>query len=359
MQSLTKQAVAPYGEQRVVKGVRLLAELNELTAWHNQHCKEYRRILDVMYGGRRKAMSLEEVPFLPVRLFKTIELVSVPRESVVRTLTSSGTTAQQPSKVFLDKETAHQQSRVLTAIMKDYLGPQRLPMAIIDHAGVLNNRYTFSARGAGVLGYSQFGRDHVYLLNESMQINWEAIEGFLARHSAETVLLFGFTYMVWKYLYEGSITAGRQLDFSNSILIHGGSWKKLADQQVSNEEFKSGLHDQFGIHRVHNYYGMVEQTGSVFMECEAGFFHASGFSDVLVRQPESLEVTSIAEIGVLQLLSNVPRSYPGHSLLSEDLGMLIGEDDCVCGRRGKYFLVHGRLPQAELRGCSDTHQEGR
>jgi hypothetical protein len=37
------------------------------------------------------------------------------------------------------------------------------------------------------------------------------------------------------------------------------------------------------------------------------------------------------------------------------MGMIIGEDDCGCGRLGRYFKVDGRIPTAELRGCSDTH----
>ena len=51
----------------------------------------------------------------------------------------------------------------------------------------------------------------------------------------------------------------------------------------------------------------------------------------------------------------LPESYPGHSLLTEDEGVILGEDDCPCGRRGKYFKILGRLPQAEIRGCSDTY----
>jgi len=41
-------------------------------------------------------------------------------------------------------------------------------------------------------------------------------------------------------------------------------------------------------------------------------------------------------------------------ILSEDEGIILGEDDCKCGRCGKYFKVIGRLKQAEQRGCSDT-----
>lgn len=48
-------------------------------------------------------------------------------------------------------------------------------------------------------------------------------------------------------------------------------------QAVSAEAYKRRLYDQFRISRVHNYYGMAEQTGCVYMECEAGHLHASIF----------------------------------------------------------------------------------
>jgi len=58
--------------------------------------------------------------------------------------------------------------------------------------------------------------------------------------------------------------------------------------------------------------------------------------------------------GLIQLISLLPTSYPGHNILTEDIGEVIGEDDCKCGLKGKYFLVHGRAKEAELRGCSDV-----
>ena len=56
-------------------------------------------------------------------------------------------------------------------------------------------------------------------------------------------------------------------------------------------------------------------------------------------------------------MSTIPESYPGHSLLTEDEGRILGIDDCPCGRKGKYFKIHGRLKNAEIRGCSDTYAD--
>lgn len=74
-----------------------------------------------------------------------------------------------------------------------------------------------------------------------------------------------------------------------------------------------------------------------------------------MRRPEDFKVCDIGEKGIIQVVSTIPESYPGHSLITEDEGVLLGEDDCPCGRKGKYFKIYGRLKNAEIRGCSDTY----
>ena len=91
------------------------------------------------------------------------------------------------------------------------------------------------------------------------------------------------------------------------------------------------------------------------MQCECGHLHASVFSDVIIRNPEDFSECAIGEKGIIQAISTIPESYPGHSLLTEDEGVILGEDDCPCGRKGKYFKIFGRLKNAEIRGCSDTY----
>ena len=100
---------------------------------------------------------------------------------------------------------------------------------------------------------------------------------------------------------------------------------------------------------------MVEQTGCIYMECEHHHLHASIFPDVITRRPLDFSEADIGEAGILQVVSSIPESYPGHSLLTEDEGVILGIDDCPCGRKGKYFKINGRLKNAEIRGCSDTY----
>lgn len=347
----------PYGAAHAEKQRELTEILQSLTMEHRASCPEYRRVLDALGFEMKDVLSLEDIPFLPVRLFKKYELRSVPREAIVKTMTSSGTTGQQVSKIFLDRETSSSQSKVMTRIVSDFIGSRRLPMIILDTSAVLKDRRMFSARGAGILGFSMFGRDRIYALNENMELDMDTLLLFLEKHRGEDIVLFGFTYMIWQHFCRRLRDSGIHPDISRGTLIHGGGWKKLAAEAVRPEQFKTTLRDLCGLEHVYDYYGMVEQTGTIYMECQYGHFHASRFSDVIVRDVQDWSVCPYGQTGVVEVVSALPRSYPGHALLTEDLGEILGEDDCPCGRLGKYFRLHGRMRGAELRGCSDTYEQ--
>lgn len=215
----------------------------------------------------------------------------------------------------------------------------------------------FSARGAGILGFSMFARDRVFALDEHMELDTEGLEAFLKKHEGEDIFLFGFTFMIWQHFVARLRETGYRPDLSRGVLVHGGGWKKLADQQISTERFKRELRETCGLTRVHNYYGMVEQTGTIYMECEHGHLHAPVWSDVTIRRAADFSVAGVGETGLIQVSSVLPRSYPGHVLLTEDEGRILGEDDCPCGRKGKYFEILGRVKRAEVRGCSDTYEQ--
>jgi hypothetical protein len=164
--------------------------------------------------------------------------------------------------------------------------------------------------------------------------------------------MFGFTFLAWQALVE-RIPAGT-IDLSQGILVHSGGWKKLIERAVDDRTFKARLREHTGLARVHNFYGMVEQVGGVFLEGDDGLLYPPDFADVLVRDPRTLEPVPHGTPGVLQVVSLLPTSYPGHAILTEDLGVVEHEDAPGATRRGKGFRVLGRIPRAELRGCSDV-----
>lgn len=349
--------IAPYSLSKEEKGKILTERLVELTDYHSDNCPEYRKILSGISYDRTKVSSYRDLPFLPVRLFKDLSLKSIDDSEIVKTMTSSGTSGQAVSKIYLDKNTSGNQQKTMVKIVNEFTGSSRMPMIIVDCPSVVKDRRMFSARGAGILGFSIFGSKKVYALNDDMQLDVEGLKNFLDAHKGEKILLFGFTFMVWQYFYKELVRLsddGITFDLSNGVLIHGGGWKKLISEAVSPDEFHNRLNEVCGLDRIHDYYGMVEQTGCIYMQCECGHLHASIFSDVITRNPIDFSECEYGEKGILQVVSTIPESYPGHSLLTEDEGIILGEDDCPCGRKGKYFKILGRIKNAEIRGCSDT-----
>lgn len=347
--------IAPFSLDKTEKGKILTEGLKELSNHHIDNCKEYKKMMQTIGYDESEVKSYYDLPFLPVSLFKDLELKSIADEEIFKTMTSSGTTGQAVSKIYLDKATASNQQKTLVKIVSEFTGGERLPMLIIDCPSVVKNRAMFSARGAGILGFSIFGAGKAYALDDSMEIDIEGVEEFLEKHKGKKILLFGFTFMIWQHFYKALKDNEHKFDLSNGILIHGGGWKKLVSEQVSPLEFNKRLEEVCGIKKVHDYYGMVEQTGCIYMECECGHLHTSIFSDVITRRVNDFSVCDFGEKGIIQVVSLLPKSYPGHSLITEDEGIVLGEDDCPCGRKGKYFKVLGRLKNAEIRGCSDTY----
>jgi len=314
-----------------------------LCAHHQYLCPEYRLLCEILGPS----------PSLPVRLFKEFDLRSIEGTEVVKTMTSSGTSGQQVSKIYLDRETSARQTKALSKIVSSFTGKERLSMLVIDSSEVIKNRQMFSARGAGILGFSMLGRNITYALDEEMKPNLDVVMAFCEQNKHKKVLAFGFTSIVWQQFCQELLKQGIQLDL-DGYLIHGGGWKKLEDQKVDNGTFKAVVKQTCGITQVFNYYGMVEQTGSICMECKAGNLHTSIFSDIEIVDPFTLK-TNNSRRGLIKTISLLPTSYPGHILLTEDEGEVLGIDDCTCGRLGKYFKVYGRMKDAEIRGCSDTY----
>ncbi len=349
--------IEPYSLSKDKKEEILFSELKELTQKHYESCPQYKNILDMQNIKPSEITKKENIPYIPVRLFKEYELKSVQDDEIFKTMTSSGTSGQAVSKIFLSKENTLSQTKTLTHIISSFIGKQRLPLLLLDTEMVKKDRSMFSARGAGIIGFTTFGRNTTYALNENMEIDIDKIEQFFTEHGNETILMFGYTYMIWQFVVKQLEKRNIHFNIKNGILFHIGGWKKLKAEAVDALEYNKRIQGVLGNVKVYNYYGMAEQLGSVFVECEHGHMHCSNYSDVIIRNPKDFSVAEFGEKGLIQLLSVLPVSYPGHSLLTEDEGIILGEDDCPCGRKGKYFKILGRIKNAEIRGCSDTYEK--
>lgn len=343
----------PFKTKASEKNNLFLKELNYLTNFHSENCLEYKLIINAFFPSKRFE-ALEEIPFIPVGIFKNLDLVSNKKTDRFKTLTSSGTSNSGVSKVYIDRETGALQSKILSILTTSIIGNKRMPLIVIDCDENSANFSNITAKLAAIRGFSLFSDDIFFALDLSGNVKFEALSDFMRKNKTKTILLFGFTFIVWKNFISQMKSRNFEINPIKAFLIHGGGWKKAVNsgvtKQIFDDEFKKVVKNS----QVINYYGMAEQAGSIFLECSFGFFHSSIYSDVIVRNYENFEPCKFGELGLLQVLSLVPRSYPGHSLLTEDLGILHGIDSCECGQMGTFFTLVGRAPDVEIRGCSDV-----
>ncbi|WP_207640917.1 acyl-protein synthetase [Clostridium lundense] len=313
---------------------------------------------DIKYFNR-----LEDIPYIPVNMFKKFDLYTCDKEEIVRILNSSATTTGSASKIYIDKKTSIRQSQALIATLRDFLGNKRRPLLIIDSEDVNKSSSILTARGAAIRGISNFSNKTVYAMDkvgEELKLNIERIKKFQEEFGEEDVLVYGFTYIIWSRFVRELRENNIKLNIPNVKIVHSGGWKKLNCQKVSKEEFSKTLGELFNTKEsnVLDFYGMVEQLGVVFIDCECGYKHVPDFAEIIIRDLATLEEVNIGEIGLIQIMSTLSSSYPAQAILTEDIGTLIGIDDCKCGRKGKYFKFKSRVEKAEIRGCGDTFAEG-
>ena len=343
----------PYSSSQDEKDIVFYNAMKESVKFHYVKSDEFRKLCDNRNFSPEEKFLIQDIPFLPVSLFKTFKLKSVPDADIVKTIFSSATTSNSPSVIFLDQITSKRQTKALIAIMKDFLIKKK-NFLIIDQKSELANSVEVRSRESAIRGFFPFMESINFGLDSELKLDISQLKNI-----KENVCIMGFTWLLYTIMTENennSIAKEFFKNIKNPIIIHIGGWKKLNDKKISKDKFNEKISQFFNCDKknIIDIYGMTEQLGTIYPDCSSGNKHVSVFSEIFIRNTETLEVEGVGESGFIQLVSPIPHSYPGISLLSDDIGKVLGKDDCPCGRKGKYFRFEKRTENADIKGCGDT-----
>jgi hypothetical protein len=244
-------------------------------------------------------------------------------------------------------------------IARDFIGPARRPYLVIDTPENLAAQGQIGARGAAIQALRSFATEIVSCLEPTpdgeARLDLDLLLASAAQWKDSEVLVYGFTYVIWTQFIQMLKRQGIRLDLPNVRILHSGGWKRLQHLAVTRETFNREVASVFGcpITSVIDYYGMVENVGVIYPDCEYGNKHVPAFAEIIVRDPLTLEPVKSGEKGLIQVCSVLPTSFPGFLLLTEDTAELISYEGCPCGRQGPSFRFAGRVPKAEIRGCGN------
>ena len=349
----------PYSMRSNEKNQIFLECIQKSVQFHYKNCNQYRDFCIKRKFDPFEKCSIESIPFLPVSIFKKLELLSVPKNEIIRTIHSSSTSGNLPSIINLDKITTRRQIITLNSILKNYLGDEKLSFLIFDHDSTVNTvDLELSSRGSAIRGMLGFSKDFFFLLNDDLEPDLQKITDALNIIDKKKTCIFGFTWLIYKILTKNKNEEMKKLfqTLDNPFIIHIGGWKKLTDESVDKITFNNMVSRFFNTksENVVDFYGMTEQLGVVYPDCSEGNKHVPIFADVLIRDIHNQQILPHRTPGFIQTLCPTPNSYPGISVLTDDIGEVLGEDDCPCGRKGKYFVFKKRSEVAEPKGCGDT-----
>lgn len=349
-----------YGLDPEYRQRSLLAVLKKELAYACEQNARFRNYVEHWPVDFQAADKIPDLPYLPVGTFKTNPaLALVDANEIRRTLTSSATTGQAPSRVVLDSETSKRMTKGVTKIISDFIGPARRPYLVIDTPENLRTQDELGARGAAIQGLGSFATEVVCCLQcdpeGNASLDLEKLLDCAAKWNHTEVLAYGFTYVIWTQLVRPLQRLGITLNLPNVRVLHSGGWKRLEREAVTKDVFIEGVASVFGCSsdRVIDFYGMVENVGVVYPDCGHGNKHVPAFADVIVRDPLTLAPVAAGQKGLVQVCSALPTSFPGFLVLTEDMAEIIDYDNCPCGRRGTSFRFAGRVPKAEVRGCGN------
>jgi len=304
--------------------------------------------------------TLNEIPFIPSNIFKKLKLSSVDKNEIIKTVHSSSTTGKTPSTILIDKITSERQQKIIISILSNFIGKNRKSFLILESKNNVSTGDEMSSRSSAVRGLTPFMKNIEFILKNDLTLNFENMNKLKFEDTIDHAI-FGFTWILYLFIekYQNDENIKELFSKLNKpLILHSGGWKKLQNIKISKTEFNQKVSDFFKTepNNVIDFYGLVEQLGTIYPDCEYGFKHVPNYSHIIIRDIHTLEPVENGNRGFIQILTPIPHSYPGVSILTDDIGKIVGVNSCKCGRQGICFKFLERLKTADLAGCGDTFE---
>jgi phenylacetate-coenzyme A ligase PaaK-like adenylate-forming protein len=345
------------------KEVDFLAAMRDAAAHHIKASPFYAALCD-HHGFTpdllQRVSDLPRVPWIFVNTLKHHELLSISREEVKLTLTSSGTGGQK-SQIFFDEGSLARGLATVDACFaaNGLVAPETEVNYLIfahdpAHAATRGTSYTdhymtnFTAVRSRwyALRWDAASSDWAFDLATTNQ----QLETFAASDVPVRIIGFpAFLHRLITYRRENGCP-NLQLP-QDSWLLTGGGWKKNESEAIPKEIFRAEVAEALGIPEINQRdgYGLVEH-GVPYLECPAHRFHVPHFSRAIIRDVATLAPLPEGEAGFLNLVTPYLLSMPSISLLTSDLAVM--RHGCPCGRNTATLELRGRLGTRKNKGCA-------
>lgn len=296
----------------------------ELFRFQTQRCQPYRRYVELLGVDVETVRRVEDIPFMPIELFKTEKVYCGEGEPEI-VFTSSNTGSTVASRHYMASLQTYR--RAFTEAFKLFYGePNKWSIY-----GLLPNYL------------EREGSSLVYMVDRLIA---EAGSGGFYLHDYEQLIadmgadpkpkiLLGVSYALW------DLAERYAPKFSDVVVMETGGMKGRREE-ISKAELHAILTEGFGVERIASEYGMAELTSQAYSEGE-GLFKSPPWMRVLVRDVnDPFDHSTTLRRGGIDIVDLTNLSSCAF-IQTQDLGEVYDDGS---------FRVLGRIAGSDIRGCN-------
>ncbi len=295
----------------------------EVFRFQAEACAPYREYLELLGVDPAAVECPEQIPFLPIELFKSHRVYcgSNPPQQI---FTSSSTTGQTPSRHYVADLRIYEEA--FTRSFELFYGPaeQTAIYALLPNyleregSSLIYMVEGLIRRGGG--GFYLY--DHDALLRD------------MEAHQGKKILL-GVSYALWDLAEE-------QRGALRDVIVMETGGMKGRREELPREEFHRLLCDAFGVQSIHSEYGMAELMSQAYSDGN-GIFRTPPWMRICVRDlNDPFRLLPNGATGGVNLI-DLANLYSCSFLQPQDLGKVYDDGS---------FRILGRISGSEIRGCN-------
>ncbi|MGN6490858.1 MAG: acyl transferase [Agriterribacter sp.] len=293
----------------------------------------YRSYCNALGKNRDTIHSLTDIPFLPIRFFKTHE-VKTTSFTAAAIFESSGTTQTVNSRHHVKDSTLYTQS-FSQAFELFYGKPEEWCILALLPSYLERNHSSLVVMADALIQQSGHASGGFYLYDHGR------LATVLAELEAkqQKTLLLGVTFGLLDFAEKHA------MPLRNTVIMETGGMKGRRDE-MTREEMHAALRNAFEVEQIHSEYGMTELLSQAYSQ-KNGVFYCPPWMKILLREEDDpLAIpdyhTNKTVNGIINVvdLANV---YSCSFIATEDAGRLHPDGG---------FEVLGRVDNSDIRGCS-------
>ncbi|GEN77134.1 LuxE/PaaK family acyltransferase [Chryseobacterium hagamense] len=305
----------------------------EIFRYQYENIEIYKRFVDYLNLDPAKVDRLENIPFLPIEMFKNHQVLDRNAEAGLF-FQSSGTTQMNLSRHFIADENKYKESiyRSFAQFIgkpEDFIFLGLLPSYLEKQNSSLIYMVDFLMNKSGQPENGYFLYNHEDLFN------------LLNTLGDRKVILFGVSFALLDFIDYCGSRKDKHLNVSENLVVIETGGMKGRKEEMTKDELLKIMQEGFKTERIYSEYSMTELLSQAY-SLGKNEYECPGWMKIMIRNAEDpFNYEKDGRTGAINII-DLANLHSCAFIATQDLGKITGNR----------FQVLGRIDHSDIRGCS-------